>query len=120
MKSAKQHNFLISLQAIYRFQLATSFPSGEDEATFAEISRASGLAEADLRRILRHAMTNHIFREPRKGVVAHTAASKMLAVNPLMHQWVGMVSEEMWPSAARVRKSQFTRMCCMNPADPCY
>ena len=38
MKSGKQHNFLISLQAIYRFQLATSFPSGKDEATFAEIS----------------------------------------------------------------------------------
>lgn len=48
-------------------------------------------------------MTYRIFQEPRKDVVAHTAASKLLAVDPLMRQWAGMVSEEMWPSASKVR-----------------
>lgn len=48
-------------------------------------------------------MTSHIFQEPRKGIVAHTAASKMLADNPIMRDMVGMVSEELWPSATRVR-----------------
>lgn len=52
--------------------------------------------------MLRHAMTRHIFQESREGMVKHTAASKLLASNPLMGQWVGMVTEEMWPAAARV------------------
>ena len=66
------------------------------------IAMTSGLGEPLVRRILRHAMTYHVFCEPRKGVVAHTAASKLLAVDPLMHQWIGMVSEEMWPAATKV------------------
>ena len=97
-----QHNFMISLQAIYRFGLATGFPIGKDEATFGEIASSSGVCESQVRRILRHAMAFRIFCEPRKGVVAHTAASKVLAENTLMREWIGMVSEEMWPSASRV------------------
>lgn len=97
-----QHNFMISLQAIYRFGLATGFPTGKDQATFGEIASSSGVCESQLRRILRHAMTFRIFCEPHKGVVAHTAASKVLAENTLMREWIGMVSEEMWPAASRV------------------
>ncbi|KAL2059185.1 hypothetical protein ABVK25_000477 [Lepraria finkii] len=95
------HNFMISLQAIYRFGLATGFPIGKDEATFGEIAASSGVCESQVRRILRHAMAFRIFCEPRKGVVAHTAASKVLAENTLMREWIGMVSEEMWPAASR-------------------
>lgn len=47
-------------------------------------------------------MTYRVFREPIKGVVAHTAASRYLVENPLMRQWIGMVSEEMWPAAVKV------------------
>lgn len=98
---------MISLQAIYRFHLATSFPTDGNETTFAKLASASGLGESEVRRILRHAMTYRIFCEPKKGVVAHTAASKLLAVDPSMRQWVGMVSEEMWPSAAKVSNLVF-------------
>ena len=90
----------ITLHAIYRFGLATSFPDNK-EATFEEISQLSGLGASHVQRLLRHAMTHRIFCEPRKGVVAHTAASKYLATNPLMHEWVGMVYEEMWPAASK-------------------
>ena len=92
---------MVSLQAIYRLGLATGFPHEKGEATFGEIALYSGVCESHVRRILRHAMTYRIFCEPRKGVVAHTAASKLLAKNPLMHEWIGMVSEEMWPAATR-------------------
>ena len=51
-------------------------------------------------------MTYRIFCEPRQGVVAHTAASKLLAENELTREWVGMVSEEMWPAAAKGRFSK--------------
>ena len=58
--------------------------------------------ESDTRRLLRHAITNRIFHEPRKGVVAHSAASKTLAETPLLRQWLGQAFDDMWPSAARV------------------
>ena len=93
---------MISLQAIYRFNLATSFPPDRDETTFEDIASSSGFSEPQVRRVLRHAMTYRIFREPRKGVVAHTAASRVLANNPAMRDWIGMVSEEMWPAASKV------------------
>ncbi|MCJ1379615.1 hypothetical protein MMC17_002717 [Xylographa soralifera] len=96
-----EHNNLVSLHAINRFKIAESFPS-DQEASFTQISSKCGLNESDTRRILRHAMTNHIFKEPRKGVVAHTAASKALAEIPMLREWVGMVSEELAPAAPRV------------------
>lgn len=47
-------------------------------------------------------MTFRIFREPGKGVVVHTAASKVLAETPLLRQWIGQSCEGMWPAATGV------------------
>ncbi len=52
--------------------------------------------------MLRHTATNHIFKEVRRGVIAHTAASKMLAEDSQMQDWVAVNCEEMWPAAERV------------------
>ncbi len=97
----QQHEIFIILQAIYRFNLANSFPDKKNEATFEEISQRSGLPVSYLRRIIRYAITFRIFCEPRKGVIAHTAASMYLATNPPLREWIGMVSEEMWPAASK-------------------
>ncbi|KAI9873469.1 MAG: hypothetical protein M1830_000374 [Pleopsidium flavum] len=94
------HDELISMQAISRFKIASSFPFHE-EASFAQISKACGLNEPDLRRILRHAMTKHIFREPRKGVVVHTAASRLLAEDTQILDWVGASTDELWQAASQ-------------------
>ncbi len=91
------------MQAIYRFGLATKFPADMEEVTYGELAAAADLPECHIQRLLRYSMTFHIFREPRKGVVAHTAASKLLADDPLMREWIGMVSEEIWPAASKVR-----------------
>lgn len=56
-----------------------------------------------VRRILRHAIAHHIFQEPRKGFVAHTAASKLLATDSLLNDCIGFLTEEMWPSATKVQ-----------------
>lgn len=48
-------------------------------------------------------MTNYIFKE-HNNIVAHTAASKLLNENSMMQAWVGMICEESWPAAARVRQ----------------
>ena len=91
----------VTLQAIQRFGLAKAFPLTQT-ASFAEIAQSAGLSESDTRRILRYAMTFYIFHEPSKGVVAHTAASKVLAQVPELGQLVDFMCGEMWPSATRV------------------
>ncbi|KAH3967279.1 hypothetical protein HBI24_208500 [Parastagonospora nodorum] len=95
------HNSLLSIQAILRFNLL-DFPPGKEETTFTELAAHAncGLQEPEIRRLLRHAMAYRIFCEPRKGVVAHTAASKRLS-HPLMRAWLGFATEELWPSATK-------------------
>ena len=48
------------------------------------------------------AISFHIFQEPRKGVITHSAASKLLSQFPNLHQWIGIVCEEMMPASVRV------------------
>ena len=46
-------------------------------------------------------MTNGIFCEPRPGIVAHTAASRLLAFDPAVRDFVGAGAEEATPSHAK-------------------
>lgn len=97
-----QPNDCLSLQAVYRFKVAQTLPVGE-EWSFEDLSKAVGLNVIDLRRIVRHAMCNHIFREPRPDHVAHTATSKLLAESELMQNFVGISMEERFRASGRVR-----------------
>lgn len=47
-------------------------------------------------------MTYYIFREPTPGIVAHTAASTLLAQTPPLGHLVGFIAGEMWPSASKM------------------
>ena len=59
--------------------------------------------EPDLRRILRFAISFHrLFHEPRKGIIAHSAASRRLAENQGSEDGVGLMLDDLWPSFARV------------------
>ena len=51
---------------------------------------------------MRHAMTNRIFQEPTPGKVAHTAASRVLAEDAQMRDWVGMVTEDIMPVSSPI------------------
>lgn len=95
-----QHNELLSMQAISHFKIASTFPV-DQEASFTQISNACGLNEPDLRRLLRHAITKHIFIEPRKGFVRHTAASRLIAEDEQMSDWVGASTGELWQAASQ-------------------
>ncbi|KAF2113610.1 hypothetical protein BDV96DRAFT_601098 [Lophiotrema nucula] len=90
-----------SVQAVEAFGIAKSFPPGET-STFEAIARACSLSESDVRRILRHAMAQYIFREPSPGAVEHTAASKALAEIPALASCVGFLANEMWPASTRL------------------
>ena len=88
------------MQTIYRYRIASSFGIHE-EPSFEAVSAACGLNVTDLRRILRYAMTEHIFCQPQPGFVAHTAASRLLAENAFMQDYVGNVCEVRFPASAR-------------------
>ncbi|KUJ09465.1 S-adenosyl-L-methionine-dependent methyltransferase [Mollisia scopiformis] len=98
---AWDHNNSLSLHAIYHYKIAQSFPIHET-ATFAQIAEKVDLDEINVRRFLRHAMTNRIFKEVEPGVVAHTAASRVLAEDQMINDWVGFCVEDIWPAASRV------------------
>lgn len=69
--------------------------------TFAQVSERCGLNEADTRRILRHASVRNIFTEPRPGIVAHNAVSRLLLEDDKMSDWAYTVTHELWPAATQ-------------------
>ena len=91
----------VSLQAIYRYDLAQLVPLDGD-ISFSELSKLSGLYEPDLRRILRFAMIYHrTFKEPRKGFVAHTGASRAIATDENVKNALGLMFDESYQSYAK-------------------
>lgn len=88
------------MQAIVRFNLISAVPT-DGETSFHEIAQSRGLDELDVRRFLRHAMVKRIFQERRKGYVSHTAASRLLAEDPQLLDWVGANTDELWQAASQ-------------------
>lgn len=84
-----------------RFDVAKKFPLHE-RVSFEYLSASCGVNVTDFRRLIRHAMTNHIFREDEDGLVAHTAASRVLRENRLLNNIAGIMTEELFPGAAQV------------------
>ncbi|KAI1366337.1 S-adenosyl-L-methionine-dependent methyltransferase [Xylaria arbuscula] len=100
LTSCFTHNMLLPQQAITRFGLARSLPI-DGETTFAAMAASSGLAESDIRKLIRYAIIQRIFYEPRPGVIAHSAASRLLAENTEVHDFVSTCSDELWQASAQ-------------------
>lgn len=97
----------LSLQAIWEFRVPEFVPltgSISFEDLTAKVVAANGfkIGVMNLRRLIRHAMLNHIFIEPRKGFVAHTSVSRMLLEDEPMANWVGYMCRDLWKPAAHV------------------
>jgi len=82
------------------FDIAKHVPL-DGEASYAAIAKATGQDETNIRRVIRHAITNRIFREPRDGFVAHTAASAVFVKDQQMADWSGLCSIEFFGAAAK-------------------
>lgn len=67
-----------------------------------ELQSKTGLDYTNLARVLRHAMTSYIFHEPTPGFIVHTAASKALAEDKKLQDWIGFNAEDIFPSTANV------------------
>ncbi|KAF7901920.1 uncharacterized protein EAF01_007218 [Botrytis porri] len=80
------HDWLISMQAISRFDITKSIPIHE-EVSYADIAKRCSVNELDVRHILRHAIILRLCKESKRGVVAHTAASRMIAEDQQIADW---------------------------------
>jgi hypothetical protein len=69
--------------------------------SYNEIAKQTDLDEPTVRRLLRHAMTLHIFQEPELGMVAHTNASKLLR-EPGPNAFMSFHPEIAGPSTVKV------------------
>ncbi|KAI0388943.1 S-adenosyl-L-methionine-dependent methyltransferase [Xylariaceae sp. FL0594] len=94
------HNTLLPLQAATRFKLARNLPVG-GETTFAEMAASAGIAESDMRKLVRYGVAMRIFEEPRPGVITHSAASRLLAQDAGVHDYIATCSDELWQAAAQ-------------------
>ncbi|KAK0707917.1 S-adenosyl-L-methionine-dependent methyltransferase [Lasiosphaeris hirsuta] len=97
----------LSLQAIWEFRVAEVVPlegtiSYEDLTGKVEALNSLPIGVLNLRRLLRHAMTNRIFCEPVKNQVGHTRTSQLLLENEPLNNWAGFMSHDLWLPLANV------------------
>ncbi|KAI0410560.1 sterigmatocystin 8-O-methyltransferase [Xylaria grammica] len=91
---------MISLDALCRFHIADIVPPG-GQVSFGHIAEKTGLEEQIVRRLLRHAMSMRILKEPEPGMVAHTKISKYFTL-PYVNAWLSVGAQEGWPAATRM------------------
>lgn len=93
---------------IYRFDIASKVPiHGHGQIAYEELARLGDMYEPDLRRILRFAICYHrAFCEPRKGFVAHTAASRSIVENSGIRETLGVMFDGSWQAYSRVSYSR--------------
>ncbi|KID94226.1 sterigmatocystin 8-O-methyltransferase, partial [Metarhizium majus ARSEF 297] len=109
------------LQTIARFDIASLVPPG-GQVSFKELASQTPLTEQMMGRIIRHAVTMRVFREPECGFVAHTRASRMLA-SPEMRDWIRAGTEELGPAGGKraVRFANAMKVMTSKPEfDACY
>ena len=99
---------MVSLHSINRFGIARNLPQ-DHPVSYSELANSTGLDPELLKRLVRHAITQRVFKEPKKGFVEHTATSRLLA-GPTANSWMGVGCEEMWPAALKVN----TQFCKRN------
>ena len=90
---------------MHRFNIAKHIPL-EGHASFEELSKATGLPLLQLGRIVRFATTSKVFREPTPGLVAHTAASRLLVEDRLIQGVMDLNLTEYFPGCAKVSSSK--------------
>ncbi|KAI1140753.1 S-adenosyl-L-methionine-dependent methyltransferase [Hypoxylon sp. FL0543] len=90
-----------SLQLINHYGIAKLVPL-EGTITLSQLQAKAPIDPINLTRLLRYAMTNHLFQEPKPGVIAHTAASRLLVEDQALQAWVGFNTEDVYPGSAHV------------------
>ena len=91
---------MVSLHSIHRYGIAQKLPL-DRPISYSQLASSTGLEPELLKRLIRHAITHRVFKEPKKGFVEHTATSRLL-IGSKANSWMGVGCEEMWPAALKV------------------
>lgn len=76
---------------IFQFGLPHKIPLDDaDGITYAELAQQTGLGQSALETILRAAILYRVFREPSQGRIAHSAASRLWATDPVLNDVLGL------------------------------
>lgn len=88
-------NFRVDSNLLYRQKLASKIPLDDpDGVAYAELSSQIGINQDALTRVLRALILHRVFAEPTPGRIAHSAASRLLATDSLMDDWLGTGIED--------------------------
>ncbi|CAP67824.1 uncharacterized protein PODANS_1_17050 [Podospora anserina S mat+] len=91
----------LALAAINHYGIAKLVPL-DAPISLADLQAKTTLDPINLARLIRLAITNKIFYEPTPGLIAHTAASRVLAEDSDLQAWVGFNGEDILPASAHV------------------
>ena len=86
---------LCAFRYVYNYRIAEAVPLNAS-VSYEELAAKTGVAAGQLRQMLRQIMLIHVFCEPKRGYVAHTATSKLL-LDPGIKGWNGWISEDLFP-----------------------
>ena len=76
---------------IFQFQLPHKIPPDDPQGiSYAELARETGIGQSALETILRAAILYRVFREPSQGRIAHSAASRLWATDPVVNDLLGL------------------------------
>ncbi|OOF90715.1 hypothetical protein ASPCADRAFT_211898 [Aspergillus carbonarius ITEM 5010] len=98
---ACRYHDMSSLRWLYHFNIAAAIPL-DRAVPYSEVATTANVDENRLKSVLRLAMTNRLFCEPRPGFVAHNAASALLVTSPALNDWVGYTTEETYPASVKL------------------
>ncbi|KAF1992568.1 S-adenosyl-L-methionine-dependent methyltransferase [Aulographum hederae CBS 113979] len=87
----------LALHVIYHFRIPQAVPM-DGQISFAELAAKVKVDETQLIRILRHGMSIHLFHEPTRGQVAHTADTALLVTDHTLFDLVGTLLEDLRPA----------------------
>jgi hypothetical protein len=98
-----QPTIAATLSVLYKFKIPQNVPL-KSLISYEDLSSKINLSEELTRRYIRSAIALRIFDEPKADHVSHNAASGVLATTTL-HDWIGMISEDLGPAAMKATES---------------
>ncbi|KAL1604783.1 hypothetical protein SLS60_004323 [Paraconiothyrium brasiliense] len=109
-----QHTALLGIQAVARWNVADHV-AVDEEVSFNELAKRCNIPESDFTRILRQAISKHVFRESRKGFVVHNAASKLFISPSPLNDYIYIALEDIWQGAAHMLDAMEKWDCSQEP-----
>jgi hypothetical protein len=101
IKGASEQFMGVALRFVCRHDIPTKVPL-HGTISASELAEQCSIDRDDLLRMIRCAQAWHLFREPTKGQIAHTAASRKLKEDDRFRAWITNATDQVWSSVPHV------------------